>query len=231
MKINYILWALLLGTTLFASACTLQNRYAYHTLVPKLDFAGAARFAVASLDQREYVLNGLKRPRFTGLFRSGLGIPYDMTTSSGKPVADEFTDAIDRALKKKGFSIVRVATDQRMSAEDVIAKAKATKADKIIMLTIYEWKGETFGVTGVHFNLSLDVLDSGGKTLASKDLEGNEILGGQLLDHLSNPLEFAKTAVPKAFVNKIELLLNSQEIVDVLANRDGTEKPSPKLFL
>lgn len=216
---------------LLVGACTLQNRYAYHKLDPKLTVSGHSRVALASHDQREYVLNRQKHPKFTGLFRSGFGIPYDITTNTGKPVADEFTDAMHRALKKKGFTTIPVKTRHQEAAEEIITSAVTTQAEKILMLTIYEWKGETFGVTSVHFNLSLDVLDGKGNTIVTKDLSGHEILGGQLLDHLANPLRFAKNAVPREFVKKIEELLNSPEISHALTGDGGTKSRPAKQFL
>ncbi len=215
---------LILGSLLF-TGCSLMNRYDYSDQTPEVKTKGSLRIAIAALDVREYVANRQKRPRFTGLFRSGFGIPYDITTASGKPMADEFAAAMQRALTRNGFSVIPVPTQHTMRAENVLAKAVATGADRILLLSIFEWKGETFGVTRVYYNLSLDVYDGKGASLGSKDLSGSDFAGGRFLEHVTNPLQHAKDQVPVEFSRKIAELIDSPEIAGKLHSGGGNAVP------
>src|SRR6185503_8763370 len=58
--------------------------------------------AVAVLDQRPYILSGDKRENFVGLSRNGYGMPFDVKTRAGTPMAADMSAGITRALEENG---------------------------------------------------------------------------------------------------------------------------------
>lgn len=64
---------------------------------------GTITVAVATHDQRPYVVGGNKKPNFVGLSRGGYGNPFDVVTVSGNPLADGFSESISRSLAARGF--------------------------------------------------------------------------------------------------------------------------------
>src|SRR5260370_3677545 len=70
----------------------------YNDITPKTQFETHAKIAVGVHDQRSYIVSGEKDPTFVGLNRSGLGIPHDVNTQSGLPLASEFQNSMTNAL-------------------------------------------------------------------------------------------------------------------------------------
>jgi len=133
--------------------------------------------AVAVQDERPYVLSGSKSDRFVGLMRGGFGNPFDVTTKSGAPLADDMRDAIGRALKVRGISVTPVAVALRDSAGTAKRKLLEAKARRAILLTLREWKSDSMMATDIHFDATLAVFDEGGNPLATSSIRGVENLG------------------------------------------------------
>src|SRR4051812_45867676 len=91
---------LIVCAVLTTSACGLEH--AYHTVTPSLQRSGAAQVAVGVHDQRRAVLDGDAAPDYVGLVRSGLGIPYHVSTEDDQPFSHDFADAIVRGLERAG---------------------------------------------------------------------------------------------------------------------------------
>lgn len=168
--------------------------------------------AVAVHDKRPYVVRGDKPASFVGLSRGGFGNPFEVATDSGLPLADDMASSIVAALKQRGVSASSVAVSP--AANDAAARGTllATNADRLVLLTLYEWKSDTMMNTALHFIVRLRVFDRKGKELASKDLQGRENLGGSAL----NAPAHSREAVPKAFKSKLEALFNDPAIVAAL---------------
>ena len=76
--------------------------------------------------------------------------------------------------------------------------------DQSLLLSVREWKTDTYGATGLEYNLDLEALDASGQVLAKQSTSGEEELGGSawMLDPQSHTQEVA----PQAFKQKIEQL-------------------------
>ncbi|WP_417069287.1 hypothetical protein [Niveibacterium terrae] len=200
--------AWLLACILALSGCAVGNTHAYRDADIKIAAGGDKKVGLATHDERDFVVSGSKSESFVGLTRGGFGNPFDVTTSSGKALADDFTTAISSGLKKRGFTPIPASITSHDSLSAVQKQLVATKADRLLLVRMIEWKSDTWTNTTLGYNLIATVQDSQGKVLAEKQIQGKDNLGGSAI----NPPGHAKTAVPAAFTQKLETLLNSPEI-------------------
>ncbi|MEK6742340.1 MAG: hypothetical protein AABZ15_01950 [Nitrospirota bacterium] len=190
------------------SGCAIGNTHRYHDTLADINFSGSITIAVATHDQREYVLSGVKEPDFVGLSRGGFGNPFNINTESGKQLAEDMTLSIANSLGKKGFKVVPVLVPHSDQRQAVVGKLKGAGGERLLIFTLSEWKSDTYMNTALLYDIKAEVLNKEGTTLAQKSLNGKDDLGGSFM----NPPQHAKEAVPVAFKEKIEKLLKSPEI-------------------
>lgn len=200
--------AILVGT-----GCAIGTRHQYRDVVAALQASGSGTVAVATHDEREYILNGDKKPDFVGLQRGGYGNPFDVRTASGRPLAEDMTDAIAASLRLRGFQATPVTVAHTENASAVRQRLIDTRADRAVLLILNEWKADSMTNTELIFSTTLRVLDRAGHVLAEKNLIGSDNLGGSFW----NPPAHARKAVPEAFRAKLETLLNSPEVAAALS--------------
>lgn len=194
--------------SLSLGACAVGNRHEYSKVTPELAVSTANSVAVGVHDERPYVVAGGKPATFVGLSRGGFGNPFDINTESTKPLAEDMGQTLAQAFKRSG---VDVKTIQIQPAEsDTAARQVVVKLgqQRSLLLTIKEWKSDTYQNTTLAYDLRLVVLDRTGTVLADKSLRGNDNLGGDFM----NPPGHAKTAVPAAYRKTLDALLGSPEI-------------------
>lgn len=197
---------------LAGSGCAVGNRYAYSTVVLEPTLSGSGPLGVATQDRREYVLSGNKGPQFVGLQRGGYGNPFDVRTSTGRPLAEDMTTAIVAALAKRGFQPVAVTVAPGADAAEVRRALFKDGAERGLLLTLVEWKSDTYVGVGLPYDITLAVLDKAGTVLAEKRMNGRDDLGGSFW----NPPSHAKEAVPRAFKAKLDALLSDAAIAGAL---------------
>ncbi len=144
--------------------------------------------------------------------RGGFGNPFDVLTASGRPLSSEFTAAVKNALQLNGVKVFALETKPSNASQPAMAELVASAGDRLLLLTIKEWVGDSQINTEVRYSLNLVVADSSGKTLATKDYIGTRNLGGSQF----NPPGYAKEVMPQAFREAIETLLNSPQILAAL---------------
>jgi len=195
-----------------ANGCAAGNKYDFADVTADIGVSGSSSVAVATHDQREYVVSGKKRPNFVGLQRGGYGNPFNVTTKSNRPFADELTGVIAASLSKKGFKAEPISVSSSDRHDVVVQKVKAAGADRMIIVTLKEWKSDTHLNVALAYDLVITILGGEGTKLGEKNIKGRESLAGSMV----NPPRFARTAVPEALKKKLEELLNSKEIANVL---------------
>lgn len=194
------------------SACAVGNRHRYHDTFADINITGVIAIAVTTHDRRDYVVSGKKCPNFVGLQRGGYGNPFDINTDSGNALAYDMTQSLTNSLSRKGFKAMPISVAPVDDRQSVIDKLKATGNERFLVLTITEWKSDTYQNTALIYDIKATILDRDGKTLGESTLKGRDDLGGSAW----NPPAHAKEAVPTAFREKIEKLLNSKEIIAAL---------------
>ncbi len=195
-----------------AGGCAVGNRYAYHDAVAAITAQGTKTVSVATHDQRGYVVDGSKSPDYTGTQRGGFGNPFDVSTGSGKALAEDMTAVMSASLAKNGFKTVPVTVSHADKPGAVMEKLAKSGGDSLALLTLNEWRSDTYTNVGLLYDLTLKIFDKGGSPLAEKTLKGEDNLGGSAW----NPPAHARKAVPEAFGKKIEELFNAPEIAKAL---------------
>jgi outer membrane lipopolysaccharide assembly protein LptE/RlpB len=194
------------------SGCAVGNKHVYHDVGAEVSAKTGKSVAVASVDQREYVLSGQSKPELVGTQRGGFGNPFNVLSASGRALSSEFTTAIRTALERNGVKVVSLETKPSNASQPAMAALMASAHDRLLLLLIKEWIGDSQLNTKVRYDLLLTVADSSGKTLATKGYAGERDLGGSFL----NGPGHAKEVMPQAFRVAIETLLNSPEIITAL---------------
>ncbi len=185
-------------------ACAVGVQHRYDTTNAVINVTTEQSVAVAVQDSRPYVLSGNKPTEFVGLSRGGFGNPFDVTTSSGRPLAQDMTMSIVSALSEKKIAASAIMLPQGADATTVQALLIKSSADRKIWMILTEWKADTYGTTALLYDVTLRILGPDGQERGKKRIEGKDNLGGGVI----NMPEYSREALPKAFRNKLEELLN-----------------------
>ena len=195
---------------LLLNACAIGNQHDYTTSIPQLSIQGSGTAAVAVLDQRPYILDHDKKENFCGLMRGGFGNPFDVTTVSGNPLATDLRNTVVAALRNKGIDAESVETTLALSDADAKAALLSAAKDRALLFIIKEWKSDTYFNTGLLYDVTLEVYDKLGATIAESKIAAKDNLGPAAL-----PRD-VRIAVAKAYQAKLETLLNDQKVVGAL---------------
>ena len=199
---------LMVLAAMLCTGCAVGNRHDYGTAQVSLQLEGGGRVAVATHDLRGYVVSGDKSEDFVGLQRGGYGNPFDVGTASGRSLATEMTAAICASLSSHGFQAQPVPTSPGEEPGAVLARLRQTGADRLLLLSLLNWKSDTYKSTALAYEVTLSVHDPQGAKLGDCRLEGSDDLGGSFW----NPMGHARQAVPKAYAAKLAELLSNSEI-------------------
>ena len=165
------------------AGCALTDGYKYDAAPVTLSSLSApGKVSLAVHDARPYVVSGNKPEKFAGLLRGGFGNPFDVSTASGNPVAQDLRDAIARALQQRGIDVVPVETAAARQPVQVRNSLLATRARRHVLLTLHEWKTDSLMRTSLYYDVTVEVLDEGGKALTSRRLRGEDELGGNMME-------------------------------------------------
>jgi hypothetical protein len=212
MKRSFAGFLAILAVAVLLGGCAVGNRHHYQDILADIQYSGDIAVAVGTQDARPYVISGDKGPNFVGLSRGGFGNTFDINTESGQPLADDIGRDISRSLAQKGFKPVIVELAPQDDDATVFNKLAASGAPRLIFMKITEWKSDTYTNTALIYNVDLRVMEESGKILAEKFLEGRDNLKGSVM----NPPAHAKKAVPIAFKEKLEELLNDPGVQNAL---------------
>jgi len=183
------------------TACAVGNTYDYRTTPPNLTASSARSLTVGVLDQRPYVLSKDKAPSFVGLQRAALGNPWNVNTISRGPLADEFASIIADGYKAKSTPL-----PFRTPEGDAITRLKASGAGRLLLVTVFEWKTDTYVRVALHYDLAAKIYDTSGRLLGTNRIKGRDNLGPVTLPAQVGPL------AASAAKRKFEHLLNAPAI-------------------
>jgi hypothetical protein len=145
--------------------CAIWVKHNYTDAMPQLTVAGTGTLAVATHDQRPYIVSGDTGPEFVGLSRGGYGNPFQVHTESARPLAEDMTRVMCRALNEKGFQCVPVIVATHDRPDEVQRQLQAVAGNLALLLVLNEWKSDTYINTNLTYNVTLSVLDSRGRDL------------------------------------------------------------------
>lgn len=205
--------ALAIAAVLLLGGCA-GDRYDFNWETPVFAVQTEDSVVVVVLDQRPEVLTGDKPPTFVGLQRVGFGIPYDVSTGSGRPLADDMADTIMRGLAVNYVPVEAVYVPA--SADAAVATRAVVEAgtDKGLVVLLRQWKTDTRINVAIRYDFVAHVVDSNGRIFATATLESepDETAGGDFL----NSIDYAIHHVPEAGARALERLINQPDIVAAL---------------
>ena len=169
-----IIWRMIafMAVASLAVGCAVGNQYDYRAGSASVPDTGASRIAIAVTDLRSYVVTGEKPVDFVGLQRGGFGNPFDVTTSSGAPLASDFADLLRNSFATKGAEADVIPLTADTEAEAAVAAFMDSDADRLLIVEVHEWKTDVYAQVTVHWNLTAKVFDRSGRRLAEESLRG-----------------------------------------------------------
>lgn len=201
---------LLILLVLFITGCAVGNQYNYRSssIVLPVKSVNLRTLILSVEDLRPYVLNGDKEPSFVGLQRGGYGNPFDVTTSTGNPMTEDMSAAIEQGLMDVGYRVVNV----QGKPENVYLRNTAVKegATRIVTLKVYDWKSDIYMGITLHCDLRLIVFDANGELLAESTMKFVEEVGGAI-----TPAKNSQ-AMADEFAKRIGYLFNKNEVRSAL---------------
>jgi len=162
---------------LLVGGCAVGNKYEYRLPRMPLSVQGGGAIGLAVTDQRPYILGGDKDPDFVGLQRGGYGNPFDVTTASGRPMAEDMAETLKTGLETKGFRVTLL----KAAADDPAAlgrEAASLGLHRVVALQIKEWKTDTMMRTKLVYDLKLFIVDPAGAVVARNAVRGSDTIGG-----------------------------------------------------
>ena len=198
---------LLILVVLFISGCAVGNKYSYRTSSVALPIKPSAKDALVLLvkDLRPYVLDGKKSPDFVGLQRGGFGNPFDVTTTSGKPMTEEMSLSVAHGLTDAGYRVIEAHGQQDMAV--LVNRAESEGATRILVLQVREWKSDIYMSVTLHCDMTLNVHDTRGALLAASSAEFVKPIGGAQMGADKN-----SRVVAKEFAKQIGYLFNDEAV-------------------
>lgn len=160
---------LVVAAALVLGACTFGNQTDYQNQTPVFQAATGNAVALATHDQRPYVLSGKNSATYTGVTRSVLGVPYGVHTQSGQPLADDFSTSIASGLVERNIQVTVVSIPAKDSREQAIKALLDQGKPRALLMSIDEWETDQLVNMSVKFAIRADVFDSSGAELATND--------------------------------------------------------------
>ncbi|MBN1799489.1 MAG: hypothetical protein JW822_13020 [Spirochaetales bacterium] len=192
--------------------CAFGQQIRYDNVALDLKSSGTFTIAVSVLDNRADIISGEKQAAYIGKSRATFGNAFDILTKSKKPLAHDITNVVCDSLKEKGYQVTAILVNAGEANEQVIQKLLATGSDRVILVTVTAWYSDTYINTALHYDVQLSVMNKQGKVMARSSVKGEDDLKGSAMD----PIGHAKKVVPEAYKSKLEILLNSADVLKAL---------------
>jgi len=204
---------LLIGIVLITTSCY-SLKYTVTHASPDFKISGTDILAVAVQDQREYIVSKMNKPQLCGIIRGGFGNPFYVTTTSGRPLAEDMCESLSNSLNKKGYQAISVNIATDCAYNDVLKKLTEKGAQQAVFLGFKEWKPDGIGGgnLGLNYDFKLQVVNSSGNVTAEKDLSGHDNLG-KLRGIGMRLMKAYEKKVSDAFQQKLEEMFNSPDII------------------
>jgi hypothetical protein len=183
------------------------NTHAFDYVPAERSEIGAGRTVhlYAVDDQRPYVVSGDEPANFVGEQRNGYGMPFNVTTTDGRPFAKIVQETVQRDLEAAGFRV----TPSNDKVSSIAGAAGPVQADRALTVVMREFKSDTFNNINFDYDFEVIVYDAAGAELARDRLSGEEELPGSMM----NPVKASKKKVPAHFYSKIHALITGNEKV------------------
>lgn len=163
-------------SVILLSSCAVGRKLSFENSPADPGYTPAGKIAIVFQDKREEVLNGKEKQSFCGHVYGGYAIAYNVQTQSGKAIAQDFSQALQKSLQDKGVSIttynIEPADDMRKVTDQFIQSGY----DKLLCFTITRWESRctaNFSTMRYEANggFTLKVMDKNGATLGEQEVK------------------------------------------------------------
>jgi hypothetical protein len=165
-------------TSVLAQLLLIGQKADYSTALPKVRYKTDYSLSVSVHDQRPYVINREKSPIYTGVIRAFYGNPWNVNTRSNKPLSEDIASAVVSGLKRDGISATSLPTHFADDHKAVIENLKQVGARRIVIITLHEWRSDTYRTVGFLVDATIMVYDEKGTELASSSVSHRNLGSG-----------------------------------------------------
>jgi len=137
--------------------CAIGNKQDYRQAVLSLGNVGHPKISVGVQDLRPDVVSGSEDEDYLGMQRAGFGNPYDVSTLSKRPLADEMSSVLVKGLRDSGANAQSIRLAPSLSKDQVTSSLKAAKPDKMLLLTLMDWESDTYVSTDLRYDAEMQV--------------------------------------------------------------------------
>jgi hypothetical protein len=146
---------------------------------------------VAVHDMRPYVQNGEKSPDYSGTQRALAGVPYNVSTASGNPLADDLGLMIVNTMIFRNVSASQQKIPYVWTFNEFKKKIlRKEKDSKVFYIKMAEWRTDTYFRVGLFYDLKLTVFDD-----LANEVFNNQETGAITLDPNQPGKETLATAI------------------------------------
>ena len=218
--------AFIAGTSFHASAQLFDasshpwEKANYADVWPTIEYVTDSTISVGVHDQRPYVIDGEKSPAYVGTARAGFGNPWNVNTESNKPLSNDIAIAVVSGFMHVGTQAKTVAIPFSDNYQTALEKLRQLGAKKIVIITLREWRSDTYKSSGFFIDAILKVYDSEGKELANSTVSHKNIGNG----------DGTVESIYRAARLYLSMLLNDPKVKAVLESRPsifGTRENAP----
>jgi hypothetical protein len=177
----------------------------------KISYTGVSNFNVpartaksvslAVSDKRPAIVSGDHTLQWVGYSRPPLGIPYGVHTESGRPLSDDFVLLLQSTLAKHNIVAQTVITQPFEDRKIVIDRLVSHKNPRNILVTLNEWKTDSYVglAVSLYYSVTVEVTNINGEYLGRATSAGVRELGS------SYPLSTAVTDIFQELFNSPEV--------------------------
>lgn len=144
-----------------------------------------------------------------------MGGPYDAFTETKQPMAHDFTDKLPGLLEQKFPQIKALRLDVGLTKPEAVDKLLEQGADKVVLITLKEWKSLTAIDTSLWFDAQLETFNAQKQLLSYKRTQGHDTFGGAAI---AGPITNAKRTLPHAFRQKMQALFSDPLVMASLTS-------------
>jgi len=199
--------------------CAVGQTITYDGAAPGLVARAPLALGLVVQDQRPELASGMELPPFVGFFRGGYGNKFDVLTTSGRPLGDDFMHVIGRGLAARGFRVTNLPVVPMAPPAQIVAAAAQSGTARVLVVQLGDWKSDTYIGTKLVYDVTARAFDvATARMLGEARVARSRDLGASFWD----PVGRAKDVVPAAYSAVLEQLLNAASIVNALS-----ETPAP----
>lgn len=102
--------------------------------------SGKGRIAIATIENRPYVLSGKKTERFEGVLRAMYGIPANLNNFENKRFSDYIGDRVAQGFSNAGYTVTVLSLPQGASDDAVRMRLAAMTSDRGLVMRLNDWR-------------------------------------------------------------------------------------------